>query len=71
MRKFLLLVAVACVSSAMAQLTTREAAPNSYKLGAYPQAGDLSLMFSVLNITNFDSTKMMQLADFASVNSLR
>ena len=69
MRKFLLLVAVACVSSAMAQLTTREAAPNSYKLGAYPQAGDLSLMFSVFNITNFDSDDDA-VSDFASVNSL-
>ena len=69
MRKFLLLVAIASVSSAMAQLTTREAAPNSYKLGAYPQAGDLSLMFSVLNITNFDSNDDA-VSDFASVNSL-
>ncbi len=69
MRKFILLVAVACASSAMAQLTTREAAPNSYKLGAYPQAGDLSLMFSVFNITNFDSDDDA-VSDFASVNSL-
>ncbi len=70
MRKFLLLVAVACVSSAMAQLTTREAAPNSYKLGAYPQAGDLSLMFSVYNITNFDSAEDDDVANIASVNGL-
>lgn len=70
MRKFLLLVAIAGASSAMAQLTTREAAPNSYKLGAYPQAGDLSLMFSVLNITNFDSEDDNVAANIASVNSL-
>ena len=39
----------------MAQLTTRESDPNTYKLGAQPQAGDLSLMFAVANLTNFDA----------------
>lgn len=70
MRKFLLLVAIASVSSTMAQLTTREAAPNSYRLGAYPQAGDLSLMFNLFNITNYASDSTSDVGNIANVNGL-
>lgn len=71
MRKFLLVVAVACFSSAaMAQLSTRESDPNTYKVGAYPQAGDLSLMFSLVNLTNFNADSNNAASNIAGVNSL-
>lgn len=57
MKKFLMIAAVAGVSlTSMAQLTTRESAPNTYKFGTRPQAGDLSLMFAVANLTNYDGS---------------
>lgn len=72
MKKFLMIVAVAGASlTSMAQLTTRESDPNTYKLGAYPQAGDLSLMFAVANLSNFDEDDANQASNIASVNGLK
>jgi hypothetical protein len=64
--------AVAGVSlSSMAQLTTRESDPTTYKIGTRPQAGDLSLMFSVINFSNFAEDSANAASNIANVNGLK
>lgn len=72
MKKFLMIVAVAGASlTSMAQLTTRESDPTNYKFGTRPQSGDLSLMFSVINFSNFDSEDDNEAGNIANVNGLK